>query len=245
MGEGGCSKKVAEYEGPTISSMEMDGRFTICNLSVEMSARTAIVNPDQTTMAYVENALAGKGDAITGEQSRTIMKSDEDASYSQSVKVDASTIEPTVSLPHSPANARSVSEVNDPIDMVFLGSCANARKSDLTVAARILKGRRVHPDTNLIVIPASRRVYNWAMENGILNTLAQSGANIESSNCGPCFGKHMGILAPGDRCLSTSNRNYRGRMGSPEAFVYLGSPAVAAATAVEGRIADPRKYLGE
>ena len=245
MGEGGCSKRVAEYVGPTISSMEMDGRFTICNLSVEMSARTAIVNPDQTTLAYVSNALARRGTELTLAQSGSIMRSDEDAGYSQTVEVDASTIEPTVSLPHSPANARPVSEVSDSIDVVFLGSCANARESDLAVAARILRGRRVHQDTNLVVIPASRRVYNWAMENGILNTIAQSGANIESSNCGPCFGKHMGILAPGDRCLSTSNRNYRGRMGSPEAFVYLGSPAVAAATAIEGRIADPRKYLGE
>ncbi len=244
MGEGGCSKRVAEYQGPTISSMDMDGRFTICNLSVEMSARTAIVNPDQKTMDYVANALAGKGSAIDAEQSSRIQRSDADAGYSKTIEVDASAIEPTVSLPHSPANARPVSEVSDPINVVFLGSCANARKSDLTVAAKILKGRKVHPDTNLIVIPASRKVFNWAMDNGILAALAQSGANIESSNCGPCFGKHMGILAPGDRCLSTSNRNYRGRMGSPEAFIYLGSPAVAAATAVEGRIADPRKYLG-
>jgi 3-isopropylmalate/(R)-2-methylmalate dehydratase large subunit len=245
MGEGGCSKRVAEYEGPTISSMDMDGRFTICNLSVEMSARTAIVNPDQTTAAYVEAALAGRGSAVDAEQAAMTMRSDGDAEYARTVAVDASAVEPTVSLPHSPANARPVSEVSDPIDVVFLGSCANARRSDLAVAARILKGRKVHPDTNLIVIPASRKVYNWAMENGILNTLAQSGANIESSNCGPCFGKHMGILAPGDRCLSTSNRNYRGRMGSPEAFIYLASPATAAATAIEGRIADPRKYLGD
>jgi 3-isopropylmalate/(R)-2-methylmalate dehydratase large subunit len=159
--------------------------------------------------------------------------------------VDASEVEPTVSLPHSPANAKPVSEVSDPINVVFLGSCANARRSDLAVAAKILKGRKVHHDTNLIVIPASRKVYNWAMDNGILKIIAESGANIESSNCGPCFGKHMGILAPGDRCLSTSNRNYKGRMGSPEAFIYLGSPATAAATAIEGRIADPRKYLGD
>jgi 3-isopropylmalate/(R)-2-methylmalate dehydratase large subunit len=133
--------------------------------------------------------------------------------------------------------------VTDHIDMVFLGSCANAREADLTIAAKILKGRKVSPNTNLLVIPASRRVYNWAMDNGLLKIFADAGANIESSNCGPCFGKHMGILAPGDRCLSTSNRNYKGRMGSPEAFIYLGSPAVAAATAIEGRIADPRKYL--
>ena len=245
MGEGGCSKRVAEYEGPTISSMEMDGRFTICNLSVEMSARTAIVSPDETTMEYVNRAVSGRGSALTAEQTGMIVASDDDASYSQTVSVDASAIEPTVSLPHSPANAKPVSQVSDPINVVFLGSCANARRSDLTVAAKILKGRKVHPDTNLIVIPASRKVYNWAMDNGILNTIAQSGANIESSNCGPCFGKHMGILAPGDRCLSTSNRNYKGRMGSPEAFIYLASPAVAAATAIEGRIADPRKYLGD
>ncbi|MDA4137080.1 MAG: aconitase/3-isopropylmalate dehydratase large subunit family protein [Thaumarchaeota archaeon] len=245
MGEGGCSKRIAEYSGSTFDTMEMDGRFTVCNLSVEMSARTAIVNPDATTMSYVEAALHGRGATLTPEQSGAIARSDGDATYSQVVKVDASKVEPTVSLPHSPANAKPVSEVSDPINVVFLGSCANARRSDLVVAAKILKGRKVHRDTNLVVIPASRKVYNWAMSNGILNTIAESGANIESSNCGPCFGKHMGILAPGDRCLSTSNRNYKGRMGSPEAFIYLGSPATAAATAVEGRIADPRKYLGE
>ncbi|MDA4118754.1 MAG: aconitase/3-isopropylmalate dehydratase large subunit family protein [Thaumarchaeota archaeon] len=245
MGEGGASKRIAEYSGPTFDKMEMDGRFTVCNLSVEMSARTAIVNPDATTMSYVEAALHGRGATMTPEQTAAIARSDPDATYSQVVKVDATTVEPTVSLPHSPANAKPVSQVSDPINVVVLGSCANARKSDLVVAAKILKGRKVHPDTNLIVIPASRKVYNWAMDNGVLRTIAESGANIESSNCGPCFGKHMGILAPGDRCLSTSNRNYKGRMGSPEAFIYLGSPATAAATAVEGRIADPRKYLGE
>ena len=243
MGEGGCSKRVAEYVGPTIDSMEMDGRFTICNLSVEMSARTAIINPDATTASYMDAALRGRGRSMSDDEARMTVRSDPDANYSQTVQIDASTIEPTVSLPHSPANAKPVSQVNDPINVVFLGSCANARRSDLVVAARILKGRKVHPDTNLIVIPASRKVYNWAMDNGVLRTIAESGANIESSNCGPCFGKHMGILAPGDRCLSTSNRNYRGRMGSPDAFIYLASPAVAAATAVEGRVADPRPYL--
>jgi len=244
MGEGGCSKRVAEYTGPTIENMGMDGRFTMCNLSVEMSARTAIINPDETTMAYVDSALQSGNRSMSIVERGAIVRSDSDSIYSQTVEVDASAVEPTVSLPHSPANAKPVSQVNDPINVVFLGSCANARQSDLTVAAKILKGRKVHRDTNLIVIPASRKVYNWAMGNGVLNTIAESGANIESSNCGPCFGKHMGILAPGDRCLSTSNRNYKGRMGSPEAFIYLGSPAVAAATAVEGRVADPRPYLG-
>jgi len=191
----------------------------------------------------VNEALARRQMTMTDEIRGMIASSDPDAVYAKSVDVDASTVEPTVSLPHSPANAKPVSAVSDHIDTVFLGSCANAREADLTIAAKILKGRKVSPNTNLLVIPASRRVYNWAMDNGLLKVFADSGANIESSNCGPCFGKHMGILAPGDRCLSTSNRNYKGRMGSPEAFIYLGSPAVAAATAIEGRIADPRKYL--
>ena len=243
MGEGGASKRVAEYSGPTIDSLDMEGRFTICNLSVEMSARTAIINPDDKTLAYVNEALARRQMTMTDEIRGMIASSDPDAVYAKSVDVDASTVEPTVSLPHSPANAKPVSEVSDHIDTVFLGSCANAREADLIIAAKIMKGRKVAQSTNLLVIPASRRVYNWAMDNGLLKVFADSGANIESSNCGPCFGKHMGILAPGDRCLSTSNRNYKGRMGSPEAFIYLGSPAVAAATAIEGRIADPRKYL--
>jgi len=243
MGEGGASKRVAEYSGPTIDSLDMEGRFTICNLSVEMSARTAIINPDEKTMAYVKEALARRQATMTDEIRGMIARSDPDAVYAKSVDVDASAVEPTVSLPHSPANAKPVSEVSDHIDTVFLGSCANAREADLIIAAKILKGKKVAQSTNLLVIPASRRVYNWAMDNGLLKVFADSGANIESSNCGPCFGKHMGILAPGDRCLSTSNRNYKGRMGSPEAFIYLGSPAVAAATAIEGRVADPRKYL--
>ncbi|HYR04053.1 MAG TPA: aconitase family protein, partial [Nitrososphaerales archaeon] len=243
MGEGGASKRVAEYSGPTIDSLDMEGRFTICNLSVEMSARTAIINPDDKTLAYVNEALARRQMTMTDEIRGMIASSDPDAVYAKSVDVDASTVEPTVSLPHSPANAKPVIEVSDHIDTVFLGSCANAREADLIIAAKIMKGRKVAQSTNLLVIPASRRVYNWAMDNGLLKVFADSGANIESSNCGPCFGKHMGILAPGDRCLSTSNRNYKGRMGSPEAFIYLGSPAVAAATAIEGRIADPRKYL--
>jgi 3-isopropylmalate/(R)-2-methylmalate dehydratase large subunit len=243
MGEGGASKRVAEYAGPTIDSLDMEGRFTICNLSVEMSARTAIINPDDKTLAYVREALARRKTAMTYEIRGMMARSDPDATYAKSIQVDASAVEPTVSLPHSPANAKPVSEVSDRIDTVFLGSCANAREADLIIAAKILKGRKVSPNTNLLVIPASRRVYNWAMDNGLLKVFADSGANIESSNCGPCFGKHMGILAPGDRCLSTSNRNYKGRMGSPEAFIYLGSPAVAAATAIEGRVADPRTYL--
>ncbi len=244
MGEGGCSGRIAEFGGSCVSEMDMDGRFTMCNLCVEMGARSGMVEPDGRTVEYTREAVASAGGEWSEADASRVMRSDEGASYEQVREIDAASIEPTVSLPHSPANARPVGEVDEEIDTVFIGSCANARRDDLTEVARILKGRKVHPGVNLIVIPASRRIYNWALETGIMSVLAEAGANIESSNCGPCFGKHMGVLAEGQKCLSTSNRNYRGRMGSEKAFVYLSSPATAAASAVEGRIADPRKYVG-
>jgi len=246
--EGGCSKKVAEYSGDTISRMGMDGRFTMCNMSVEMSARTGIVNPDEVTSEFMHDLVA-RHPELSEELSAKIasgglteVKSDRGAAYASVMDLEANKIEPQVALPHSPANAKPTSEVSDELNVVFIGSCTNARHTDLVEAARILKGRKVHRDINLLVIPASRLVYNWAMDQGILKIFADAGANIESSNCGPCFGKHMGVLSPGDRCLSTSNRNYKGRMGSPEASIYLSSPATAAASAIEGKITDPRRY---
>jgi 3-isopropylmalate/(R)-2-methylmalate dehydratase large subunit len=244
--EGGCSKQIAEYTGNTMRKMGMDGRFTMCNMSVEMSARSAVVEPDQVTADFMQEIIE-RHPELKRELSESMgkvnaMQSDHDAEYSSKMELDASKTIPQVSLPHSPANSKPVSEVNDEINQVFIGSCTNARPSDLMEAARVIKGRKVHPSVNLLVIPASRLTYNWAMSEGILKIFADAGANIESSNCGPCFGKHMGVLSPGDRCLSTSNRNYKGRMGSPEALIYLSSPATAAATAIEGKIADPRKY---
>jgi 3-isopropylmalate/(R)-2-methylmalate dehydratase large subunit len=244
--EGGCSKRVAEYTGDTMKRMGMDGRFTMCNMSVEMSARTAIVNPDQVTLDFMQDIVHRHPELSSelGESMSSVkmVQSDPDASFSTKMTLEASKIVPQVALPHSPANAKPASEVNDEINSVFIGSCTNARPSDLMEAARVIKGRKVHRNVNLLVIPASRLTYNWAMSEGILKIFADAGANIESSNCGPCFGKHMGVLSPGDRCLSTSNRNYQGRMGSAEAFIYLSSPATAAASAIEGKIADPRKY---
>ena len=240
MKESGCSKRVAEYSGETLRHMGMDGRFTMCNMSVEMSARTGIVNPDEVTMEFMRDIIA-RHPELAAELTATMQKmgklatSDENAEYSDIMKLEASDIEPQIALPHSPANVKPASEVNDEINSVFIGSCTNARHTDLIEAAKILKGKKVHPSVNLLVIPASRLVYNWAMSEGILKIFADAGANIESSNCGPCFGKHMGVLSPGDRCLSTSNRNYKGRMGSPEAFIYLSSPATAAASAIEGK----------
>jgi len=248
MKESGCSKRVAEYSGETLRHMGMDGRFTMCNMSVEMSARTGIVNPDDVTMEFMQDIIV-RHQELAAELTATMQNmgklatSDENAEYSDVTKLEASDIEPQIALPHSPANVKPASEVNDEINSVFIGSCTNARHTDLIEAAKILKGKKVHASVNLLVIPASRLVYNWAMSEGILKIFADAGANIESSNCGPCFGKHMGVLSPGDRCLSTSNRNYKGRMGSPEAFIYLSSPATAAASAIEGKLTDPRGYI--
>ena len=180
---------------------------------------------------------------MTDEIRGMIAKSDPDASYSRDGRCRRLQRRAD-GLSAALSSEREAGQPGErPINTVFLGSCANAREATSSSLQRYSREGRSLRDTNLLVIPASRRVYNWAMDNGLLKIFADAGANIESSNCGPCFGKHMGILAPGDRCLSTSNRNYKGRMGSPEAFIYLGSPAVAAATAIEGRIADPRKYL--
>ena len=244
--EGGCSKRVAEYTGNTMRKMGMDGRFTMCNMSVEMSARSGIVNPDEVTLDFMQD-IVRRHPELSFELSESmkklsLTKSDDNAEYSSKMEIDAATMIPQVALPHSPANAKPASELNDEVNVVFIGSCTNARHTDLIEAAKVIKGRKVSSNVNLIVIPASRLVYNWAMSEGILKIFADAGANIESSNCGPCFGKHMGVLSPGDRCVSTSNRNYKGRMGSPEASIYLASPATAAATAIEGRITDPRRY---
>ncbi len=244
--EGGCSKRVAEYTGSTMRKMGMDGRFTMCNMSVEMSARSGIVNPDEVTLEFMQD-IVRRHPELSTELSESmkrvsLTRSDENAEYTSKMEINAAEMVPQVALPHSPANAKAASEVNDEVNVVFIGSCTNARHTDLIEAAKVIKGRKVSRNVNLIVIPASRLVYNWAMSEGILKIFADAGANIESSNCGPCFGKHMGVLSPGDRCVSTSNRNYKGRMGSPDASIYLVSPATAAATAIEGKIADPRRY---
>jgi 3-isopropylmalate/(R)-2-methylmalate dehydratase large subunit len=244
--ESGCSRMIAEYSGDAMSKMEMDGRFTMCNMSVEMGARSGIVNPDHLTSSFLEDIARRHPELLTQIQSKIKeiprICSEQDSSYAADMEIDAREIEPQIALPHSPANVKPVSEVSDEVNVVFIGSCTNGRHTDILEAARVLKGKKVHPRVNLLVIPASRNVYNWAMSSGVLQIFAEAGANIESSNCGPCFGKHMGVLSPGDVCLSTSNRNYKGRMGSPEAKIYLGSPVTAAASAIEGRIADPRRY---
>ena len=253
LGAGGCSRRVAEFVGDGIRRLSMDARTTICNMAVEMSARTGIMPVDATLEAYLAGRAQWPVEPIA---------SDPDAQFADRVAVDLSALEPMVAFPHKPANAVPVSRVaetiaksqaspttdfpavyTDKITDAFLGACTNGRYEDLVEAAQVLRGRTVNPDVCFIVIPASRKVYERAMDEGILQVFIKAGANIESSNCGPCFGSHMGVLSRKAQMVSSSNRNYQGRMGSRDARIFLASPATVTASAVEGRLADPRKYL--
>ncbi len=253
LGAGGCSRRVAEFVGEGLAGLGMDARTTICNMAVEMSARTGIMPYDDTLGAYLSGRAQWDVQPIC---------SDPDARFADRLQVDLSELEPMVAFPHKPANATPVSRVpemiarsqahptpdfpavqSDAITDAFLGACTNGRYEDLVEAAKVLRGRRVHPSVSFVVIPASRKVYEQAMDEGILQVFVKAGANIESSNCGPCFGSHMGVLSKNAQMISSSNRNYQGRMGSREARIFLASPATVTASAIEGRIADPRKYL--
>jgi 3-isopropylmalate/(R)-2-methylmalate dehydratase large subunit len=253
MGAGGCSKRVAEFTGEGVCSLKMDARTTICNMAVEMSARTGIMAYDEVMADYLDGRAQWPVEPID---------SDPDANYAETVRIDLSSLEPIVSFPHKPANTTPISRVqemiersqreptpdfcsvdDDTITDAFLGACTNGRYEDLVAGAEVLRGHKVHPEVNLIVIPASRKVYERAMDEGILQVFIKAGANVESSNCGPCFGSHMGVLSGKSKMISSSNRNYQGRMGSPGAKIFLGSPATVVASAIEGRLADPRKYL--
>jgi 3-isopropylmalate/(R)-2-methylmalate dehydratase large subunit len=253
LGAGGCSKRVAEFTGPGVRSLSMDARTTICNMAVEMSARTGIMAYDEVMADFLKDRAQWPVEPI---------QSDPDASYAQTLTIDLSTLEPTVAFPHKPANTTPISRVqdmiarsqreptpdfcavdDDTITDAFLGSCTNARYEDFVIGAQVLRGHKVHPHVNFIVIPASRKVYERAMDEGLLQVFIKAGANVESSNCGPCFGSHMGVLSGQSKMISTSNRNYKGRMGSGDARIFLASPATVVASAIEGRLADPRKYV--
>ena len=236
MGVDGAIYKSAEFTGPTIKSMSMAGRMTLCNMAVEMGAKNGIVEPDETTRKFLE-----------GRTSKTLpnfesLKSDKDAVYEKTVEFDVSKMEPQVACPSSVDNVKPVSEVgNVPIEQAFIGSCTNGRIEDLRLAAQVLKGKRVKDNVRTLVIPASQEVYKQALNEGLLEIFTDAGAIVCGSACGPCLGGHIGLLASGEVCVSTSNRNFIGRMGSTQASVYLASPATVAASAVTGKITDPRK----
>ncbi len=227
----GALYRSLEFTGKAIESLSMDGRFTMANMAVEAGAKNGIIAPDGITREYV---------AERSRRDPRILFSDADAEYERVLVFNVNDLEPQVSFPHSPENARPVSQVgNIPIDQVFIGSCTNGRMEDLRSAARILAGRKAHPSVRLVVLPGSQQIYRKAIEEGIVQTLMDAGAVFGPPCCGPCLGGHMGILAEGERVVSTSNRNFVGRMGHPKSEVYLSNPMVAAASAVKGRIAGP------
>ena len=236
IGSGGAIYKSVEFGGPTIRAMNIAGRMTLCNMTVEMGAKNGIVEPDEITRKFL------KGRTNKPLVPFEFLKSDADASYEKTVDIDVTELTPQIAYPSSVDNVKPASEMsNVQIEQAFIGSCTNGRIEDLRVAAEMLKGKRVKDDVRTLVIPASQEVYRQAIAEGLIEIFTDAGAFVCGSTCGPCLGGHVGLLAPGETCVSTSNRNFIGRMGSTEANVYLASPATVAASAVTGRITDPRE----
>jgi len=237
IGVDGALYKTMEFTGELIDDLSVEARMTICNMAIEAGGKSGIINPDRKTIDYVKART---------DKSFEIYQSDPDAEYSQVFDIDVSNLEPLVAFPHLPSNGKPVSQVNDiPVDQAYLGSCTNGRIEDLRVAADIMKDKKVARNTRMIVVPATTDIWKQANQEGLLDIFMNAGATVSTPTCGACLGGHMGILAAGERCISSTNRNFIGRMGSPKSEVYLGSPATVAASAIEGKIADPRKYLQE
>lgn len=233
IGVDGALYKSMEFTGPGVSSLTMDDRFTIANMAIEAGGKNGIFDVDEQTLAYVKEHAPGK--------EYTIYKADDDAEYDEVYEIDLATIKPTVAFPHLPENTKTIDEVGDvKIDQVVIGSCTNGRISDLRIAAEIMKGKKVADGVRVIVIPGTQKIMLQAMEEGLAQIFIEAGAIFSTPTCGPCLGGHMGILAKGERAVSTTNRNFVGRMGHVESEVYLASPAVAAASALTGKISDPR-----
>jgi 3-isopropylmalate/(R)-2-methylmalate dehydratase large subunit len=231
IGVSGALYKAIEFTGPAVNALSMDGRLTMANMAVEAGAKAGLFVVDDATRAYVDGRAS---------RPSRIYEADDDAPYAQVLEIDVSRIEPQVAFPHLPENIRPVSEIgNVPIDQSVIGSCTNGRLEDLRIAAELMRGRQVHPDVRCIVIPGSQQVYLDAVREGLVEVFVEAGAAVSTPTCGPCLGGHMGVLAAGERAVSTTNRNFRGRMGHPESEVYLAGPAVAAASALKGRIVHP------
>ncbi len=235
IGVDGARYRAMEFSGEIIRDLPMDDRFTICNMAIEAGGKCGIIEPDDKTVEYLEGRAKRK---------YKIFKSDPDAEYEKVYEWNLSDLEPQVALPHSPANVKSVGEISRvKIDQVVIGSCTNGRLRDLAIAAEILKDKKVHPDVRLIIIPGTQKVYMEALKSGYIEIFIESGAVVSTPTCGPCLGGHMGVLAKGEVCVSTTNRNFIGRMGHKESKVYLASPAVAAASAIAGEIVHPKEVM--
>ena len=236
IGVDGALYKSMEFVGDGIVNLTMDDRFTMANMAIEAGAKNGIFIVDDQTRAYM--------DAHSDKQ-YTAYEPDEDAQYDQIVEIDLSEVRPTVAFPRLPGNAKTIDEVEamEPIkiDQVVIGSCTNGRISDMRKAAAILKGHTVHPDVRVMVVPATQEVYKECIKEGLVDIFIDAGCAFNTPSCGPCMGGHMGVMAPGEKCVSTTNRNFVGRMGDVESLIYLASPEVAAASAIAGYIANPEK----
>jgi 3-isopropylmalate/(R)-2-methylmalate dehydratase large subunit len=235
IGVDGARYMSMEFTGETIENLSMDNRFTMCNMAIEAGGKNGIIAADDITREYVRHRAR---------RDYTIYQSDPDADYYEIREYDVSQMEPLVAFPHLPENVRPVSEAAGvTVDQVVIGSCTNGRMEDLEIAASLLKGRKVHPEIRVIIIPGTQNIYLEALRRGFIETFIEAGAIVSTPTCGPCLGGHMGILARGEKALATTNRNFVGRMGHPESEVYLSSPAVAAASAIKGRITSPEEII--
>lgn len=236
IGADGATYKALEFCGETILNMSMSDRFTLSNMAVEAGAKAGLIASDETTRQYLTSR--GRGDKFRA------IYGDADADYERIIKIDVSQLKPTVSCPHTVDNIAAADELkNIKIDQVFIGTCTNGRIEDLRIAAAILKGKKRHPDTRLLISPASKEVFLQALKEGLINVFVEADAAIMAPGCGPCVGVHAGILGDDEVCLATQNRNFQGRMGNPKGNIYLSSPAVAALSAINGYISDPRVFF--
>lgn len=233
IGVDGALYKSMEFTGGGVSALSMDDRFAMANMAIEAGGKNGIFEVDEKTLEYVKEH---------SERTYKVFKADEDAVYSQVFEIDLASIRPTVAFPHLPENARTIDNVGEvKIDQVVIGSCTNGRIEDMRVAAEVLKGKKVHADVRCIIIPATQKIWKQAMNEGLFDIFIEAGAAVSTPTCGPCLGGHMGILAKGERAVATTNRNFVGRMGHPESEVYLAGPAIAAASAIAGKIAGPHQ----
>jgi 3-isopropylmalate/(R)-2-methylmalate dehydratase large subunit len=235
LGVDGARYQAMELVGETIASLGMADRFTMANMGIEAGAKTALIPADETTLHYIRER---------GDQRGDVFEPDANAEYAATYEIDASRLEPCVAVPYLPENVKPASELGDiEIDQVAIGMCTNGNLEDMRAAAEILKDRKIHPRVRTIIIPGSQQVYLDALREGLIEIFIEANCAVSTPTCGPCLGGHMGVLASGERCVSTSNRNFRGRMGHPESEVYLANPYVAAASAIAGRIVPPSEVM--
>ena len=231
IGVDGALYKSMEFTGEGIKNLSMDDRFTICNMAIEAGGKNGIFPVDELAIQYMKEH---------SKREFTVYEADEDAEYEETYTIDLSQLKPTVAFPHLPENTQTIDQVGDiAIDQVVIGSCTNGRMDDMRIAAQVMKGRKVAKNVRCIVIPATQAIYLQSLKEGLLEIFIEAGAVVSTPTCGPCLGGYMGILAAGERCVSTTNRNFVGRMGHVDSEVYLASPAVAAASAVTGKISCP------